>query len=73
MLLVWINIGSGDDLLPEGTKPFPECRLIINVFSGIQITAIFQEVLVLTFCKVDVKSALLKLLPQLPETRGPFY
>ena len=50
-----------------------QCWLIINVFSGIQMTAIFQEVLVLSFCKIDVKSTLLKLLPQLPETRDPFY
>ena len=24
---IWVNIGSGDDLLPDGTKPFPEPML----------------------------------------------
>ena len=24
---IWVNIGSGNDLLPDGTKPLPEPML----------------------------------------------
>ena len=24
MAYIWVNIGSGNDLLPDGTKPVPE-------------------------------------------------
>ena len=27
---IWVNIGSGDDLLPDGTKPLPELMFIYD-------------------------------------------
>ena len=29
-MAIWINIGSGNDLLPDDTKPLPEPMLIVH-------------------------------------------
>ena len=31
---IWVNIGSGNDLLPDGTKPLPE--LMLTIISKVQ-------------------------------------
>ena len=43
----WVNIGSGNGLLPDGTKPLPETMLIYHqqVSSDIYLTAIFLHCL----------------------------
>ena len=40
---IWVNIGSGNGLLPDGTKPLPEPMLTDHQWSDIYITAISQE------------------------------
>ena len=42
---IWVNIGSGNGLLPDGTKPLPEPMLTDHQWSpsGIHIRAISQE------------------------------
>ena len=43
---IWVNIGSGNGLLPDGTKPLPEPqKSSSNVFCGIHVRAISQWVL----------------------------
>ena len=32
---IWVNIGSANDLVPDGTKPLPEPMLSSKVFCGI--------------------------------------
>ena len=65
-----VNIGSGNGLLPDGTKPLPEPTLTYyqNVFYGIPFRLISQEVLVNLICKLYLAITLLKLLPHLPRT-----
>ena len=33
--LIWVNIGSGNGLLPEGTKPYPEPMLTDDQLSPV--------------------------------------
>ena len=40
---IWVNIGSGNGLLPDGTKPLPEPMLTDPQFSDIHIRAISQD------------------------------
>ena len=53
---IWVNIGLGNGLLPDGTKPLPEPSLIhymnlsSKVFCGIQLRAISQEVFMNLIC-----------------------
>ena len=39
---IWVNIGSGNGLLPDGTKPLPEPNVDISSVrsSGIRLRAI---------------------------------
>ena len=41
------NMGPGNDLLPDDTKPLPEPMLSYDTFCGIYLSAISQEVLIL--------------------------
>ena len=43
----WVNIGSGNGLLPDGTKPLPKPLLNYHhvVLRGIQLSPISQKVL----------------------------
>ena len=34
---IWVNIGSGNDLLPEGTKPLPEPILTYHKYGPVAI------------------------------------
>ena len=51
---IWANIGSGNDLLPVGTKPLPEPMLNLpwKVFCDIHSRTISQEVFVNLICNV---------------------
>ena len=31
---IWVSIGSGNGLLPDGTKPLPESVMIYNQFDN---------------------------------------
>ena len=35
---IWINIGSGNGLLPDGTKPLPESMLTYNQWGIVALT-----------------------------------
>ena len=40
---IWVNIGSSNGLMPDGTKPLPEPMLTDHQSSDIYIRAISQE------------------------------
>ena len=42
---MWVNIGSGNGLLPDGNKPLPEPMLTYRHFLGTHLKPISQEVL----------------------------
>ena len=46
---IWVNIGSGNGLVPDGTKPLPEPILTLVRFYGIHIREISQWVAKLLF------------------------
>ena len=50
---VWVNIGLGNGLLPNGTKPLPEPMLTSH-----RLDCISQQVLKLLFCIVSLKVVL---------------
>ena len=35
---IWVNIGSGNDLLPNGTKPLPEPMLTYHQWGSVAFT-----------------------------------
>ena len=35
---IWVNIGSGNGLLPDGTKPLPEPMLTYHQQDSVEIT-----------------------------------
>ena len=41
---IWVNIGSGNGLLPDGTKSLPEPMLIYHQSIGIHLSTILQEI-----------------------------
>ena len=62
-IAIWINIGSGNGLLPDGTKPLPEPMLTewSSVKStDIHIRAISQEMPQLSISKIPWKITYLK-------------
>ena len=40
---IWVNIGLGNGLLPDGTKPLPEPMLTDHQSSDIHMRAVSQE------------------------------
>ena len=62
---IWVNIGLGNGLLPDGTKPLPEPPLIhylnwsLKVFCGIQLRGISQEVFMNLICDMCSEITLL--------------
>ena len=58
----WVNIGSGNGLLPDGTKPLPEPTLIDNSVrsSDIPLRAISQQVSQPSITVIGLKSTHLK-------------
>ena len=65
---IWVKIGSGNGLLPDGTKPLPEPMLTDASVkaSDIHIRAISQEMLQPSITKICVKITNLKFRPNLP-------
>ena len=59
---IWVNIGSGYLLLPDGTKPLPEPMLTDHLFksSDIHIRAITQEIPQPSITKICLKITCLK-------------
>ena len=60
---IWVNIRSGNGLLPNGTKPLPEPTM---GFWSTHIRHTLQEVLEISMCWMSLKIALEKLIPHLP-------
>ena len=58
---IWVNIGSGNDLLPDGNKPLPEPMLTDHQWSpsDIHIKAISQEMPQPSIIKFRLKIAYL--------------
>ena len=63
---IWVNIGSGNGLLPDGTKPLPDAMdfSLVKCF-GIHLRAVSQELLINFRWNMCLEIALLKLLPHL--------
>ena len=61
--ICWVHISSGNDLLPDGTKPIPEPMLTSDLvrFYGIHSRAISQWLPKLQHCTMSLKIILLKL------------
>ena len=55
---IWDNIGSGDGLLPGGTKPL--------WFSDFHMRALSQRMPKLSLCIMSLKILITKILPRLP-------
>ena len=67
VISIWVNIGLGNGLLPDGTTPLPEPMLASHQrLSGIHLKTILQEVLINLIRNICSKIELLKLLPHLP-------
>ena len=47
MTEIWVNIGSGNGLLPDGTKPLPEPMLTYRLVSNIRCTSNIRRTLTL--------------------------
>ena len=66
---IWVNIGSGNGLLPNGTKSLPEPMLTSSdVFCGIHFRVISQEMLINLIRNMCSEIVLLKSPPHLPAT-----
>ena len=63
---IWINIGWGNNLLPDSNKPSSEPILPHRVFCVIQLRAISQEVLMNLFSDICSEIALKELLLHIP-------
>ena len=72
---VWVNIGSGNGLLPDGTKPSPKTIVDLSSAksSGIHMTAISQEMSQPSITKISLKITFLKLLWNLPGANELYY
>ena len=64
---IWVNIGSGNGLLPDGTMPLTEPMLTYyQVFSGIHLKTIAEIVYISLIYNMCLEITFLKLLPHLP-------
>ena len=66
---IWVNIGSGNGLLPDGTKPLPEQMLTYHQYvksSGIHLRAILQEIPQPSVTEISLKITYLKFCSNLP-------
>ena len=57
---IWVNIGSGNGLVPDGTKPLPEPMLTFLQSSDIHIRAISQEMSQPSVTKIRLKITYIK-------------
>ena len=61
--LIWVNIGSGNGLLPDGTKPLPEPMLTYHQWGNAPFMwGQFQP----SITKISLKITSLKFIPNLP-------
>ena len=65
---IWVNIGSGNGLLPDGTKPLlkPDVDWSLAKSSDIHIRTISQEMPQISIKKICLKITYLKFYPKLP-------
>ena len=64
---IWVNIDSGNALLPDGTKPLPEPMLDSSIRSSdIHPRAISQKIPQSSIIKISLKITYLKLHSNLP-------
>ena len=56
---IWVNIGSGNGLVPYGTEPLPDLMLIL-------LRAVLQEILKISILDSSLKITNLSLQPHLP-------
>ena len=61
---IWVNIGSGKGLLPDGTKPLPEAMLTYHQWSFRAF--IWQQFTGSTIHEMSSKMIIFKLQPHLP-------
>ena len=54
---IWVNIGSGNGLLPDSTKPLPEPMLPCVMSSDIHLRLILQEIPQPSITKISSKIA----------------
>ena len=68
MTEIWVNIGSGNGLLPDGTKPLPEPMLDLSSVRchGIHLRALSLDDVKIPINKTRLKTAVLKWHPGLP-------
>ena len=67
MTLILVNIGSGNGLLPDGTKPIPKPMLTYHQRGyGIHLWVFSKEILKISLIKLILNITFLKLLPHLP-------
>ena len=64
----WVNIGSGNGLLPDGTKPLPEPMLTDNQWGIVAFTwgQFHNKYSRLSILNMSLKITYLKLQPHLP-------
>ena len=65
---IWVNIGSGNGLLPDGAITWTDVDLSSVGFCGMQLWTISQEVLKNLIRNMNWKITILKLLPHLSGT-----
>ena len=67
---IWVNIGSGNGLLPDGTKPLPEPNVDLSSIrsSGIHLRAILQEIPHPSVTEIGLTITSLKFCSNLPGT-----
>ena len=66
---IWVNTGSGNGLLPDGTKPLPEPMLTDHQWSPVKFIwagGISQEIPQPLITKISMKITYLKFLSNLP-------
>ena len=65
---IWVNIGSGDGLLPDSTKPLPEANVDCSSMRsrGIHLTIISYEMLNTFITDMNLEIINCRLLPNIP-------
>ena len=57
-IYLWVNIGSGNGLLPDSTKPLP--KPMLTYYRGIHLRAISREVQLNIICNMLFEFTFLK-------------
>ena len=63
---IWVNISSGNGLLPDGTKPLPEPMLTDHQSSDNQLRAISQKLPQSSITKISLNITYVKCHSNLP-------